>query len=114
MLKNRQGNVIINQIFRRYLAASSSTSLSVTNQQSGGALSTIYIALVDQFGQIIGSDSSSTATLSYSGSYLGAKYTPTLTGTTTQTAANGAFMFSGVTFTAEPGSTYSMLNNLSI
>ena len=96
------------------ITTSNSTSLSVTNQQSGGSLPTIYIALVDQFGQIVGSDNSSTTTLSISGSYKGATYTPTLTGVTTQTAANGAFIFSGVTFTAQPGSTYSMLNKLSI
>ena len=70
--------------------------------------------VVDQYGQIVGSDSSSTATLSISGSYSGTSYTPTLTGTTTQTAINGAFIFSGITFTAQPGSTYSKLNKLSI
>ena len=86
----------------------------ITNQQSGGALPTIYIALVDKFGQIVGSDNISTTTLSISGSYLGASYTPTLAGSTTQIATNGAFMFSGVTFTAQPGSTYSMLNILSV
>ena len=47
----------------------------ITNQQSGGALPTIYIALVDKFGQIVGSDNISTTTLSISGSYLGASYT---------------------------------------
>ena len=104
--------MIIKLLFRRNLAVSSSTSLSVTNQQSGGTLPTIYIALVDQFGQIVGSDSSSTATLSISDSYSGAPYTPTLTGMTTQTATNGAFKFSGITFTAQPGSTYSKQTKL--
>ena len=37
-----------------------------------------------------------------------------MAGSTTQIATNGAFMFSGVTFTAQPGSTYSMLNILSV
>ena len=67
----------------------------------------IYIALVDEFGQIVSSDSSSTATISISGSYLGAQYIPTLTGSVTQIASNGVFKFSDIAFTAQPGYTYS-------
>ena len=37
-------------------------------------------------------------------------YTPTLTGTTTQTAKNGVFKFSDITFTAKPGESYSKLD----
>ena len=89
--------------------ASGSTSISVSSQQSGGSLSTIYIALIDEFDQVVGSDSTSTATLSISGSYSTATYSPTLTGTTIQTASGGIFIFSGITFTAQPGSSYSKL-----
>ena len=92
----------------RYLAsASGSTSVSLTNQQSGGSIGTIYVALVDQFGQVVGSDSSSSATLSIVGNHSGATYTPTLTGTSKVTASNGAYKFTGITFTAQPGVSYS-------
>ena len=72
--------------------------------------------MVDEFGQIVSSDSSSTSTLSISGSIAGSTYTPTLTGTLTQTASNGVFKFADVTFTAKPGATYSMkkFNNILI
>ena len=103
--------------YRRQLDISSgSSSVSLSNQQSGGSIPTIYIALVDEFGQIVSSDSSSTSTLSITGSVAGATYTPTLTGTLTQTASNGVFKFADVTFTAKPGATYSMikLNNILI
>ena len=97
-------------MFRRKLAiASGSTSISVSSQQSGGSLSTIYIALIDEFDQVVGSDSSSTATLSISGSYSTTTYSPTLTGTTIQIASEGIFIFSGITFTARPGSSYSKI-----
>ena len=92
----------------RYLAsASGSTSVSLTNQQSGGSIGTIYVALTDQFGQVVSSDNSSSATLSIVGTYSGAAYTPTLTGTSKVTALNGAYKFTGITFTAKPGVSYS-------
>jgi hypothetical protein len=84
---------------------SGTTSLTLSSQQSGGTLPTIYLSLVDQYGQIVGSDSSSTATLSLVSTT--GTYTPTLTGTVTQTANNGVFKFEGITFTAEPGQSYS-------
>jgi hypothetical protein len=87
--------------------ASGSTSYSTVNQVSGGVIGTIWMALVDQFGQVIGSDSSSTATLSIVGNHSGETYTPTLTGTSTVTASHGAFEFIDISFTAEPGTTYS-------
>jgi hypothetical protein len=87
--------------------SSGSTSYSKTDQVSGGVLGTIWMALVDQFGQVVGSDSSSTATLSIVGNHAGATYTPTLTGTSTVTASYGAFEFNDIAFTAEPGTTYS-------
>ena len=94
-------------IFRTLVTASGTTSVALSNQQSGGSIGTIYVALVDQYGNVVSSDSSSTATLSIVGSHSGATYTPTLTGTTTVTSSNGAFKFTDITFTAEPGVTYS-------
>jgi hypothetical protein len=87
--------------------ASGSTSISTTNQTSGGVIGTIWMALVDQFGQVVGSDSSSSATLSIIGDHSGETYTPRLTGTSTVTASHGAFEFIDISFTAEPGTTYS-------
>ena len=87
--------------------SSDSSSVTLLNQQSGGLIPTIYIALVDEFGQIVGSDSSSVITLSISESIVEAAYTPTLAGTLTQTAQNGTFKFADLTFTAKPGITYS-------
>jgi hypothetical protein len=87
--------------------ASGNTSYSASNQTSGGVLDTIWMALVDQFGQVVGSDSTSTATLSIVGNHSSDTYTPILTGTSTVTASNGAFEFIDITFTAEPGTTYS-------
>ena len=100
-------------IYRRSLNASiRSNSLSIINQQSGGTLSTFYIALVDQFNQIVGADSSSTSTITISGNYVGAVYSPLLKGATTQTASNGAFKFTDISFTAQPGTSYSKLYSI--
>ena len=68
---------------------------------------TITVYLRDKFGQVVGSDSSSTATISVTSTTSGATYTPVLAGSTTQIAQNGVFVFSGITFTAEPGQSYS-------
>lgn len=81
----------------------------MTSQQSGGTLPNIYLALVDEFDQYVGSDSSSTATLTITSSTTGETYTPILSGTTTQTATKGLFQFTDIYFTAEPGRTFSRL-----
>ena len=48
---------------RRFLTSSSSSNLTtdtaVSGQQSGGEIATQYFALVDKYGQIVGSDSTS-------------------------------------------------------
>lgn len=67
----------------------------------------MYIALVDEFGQYVGSDSTSTATISLVSSTTGETYTPVLSGTLTRTASKGMFKFDSITFTAEPGKTFS-------
>ena len=94
-------------MFRYLTTASGSTSVNLTSQQSGGSIGIIYVALVDQFGQVVSSDSSSTATLRIVGTYSDKTYIPTLTGTTTLTASRGTFAFTDITFTAEPGASYS-------
>ena len=87
---------------------SGTDSITLTNQQSGGTMPSIYLALVDEFGQYVGSDSSSTATISIVSSTTGQTYTPTIVGTTTQTASRGMFAFSSLVFTAEPNKTFSL------
>jgi hypothetical protein len=41
-------------------SVSGTTSLTLSNQQSGGSIPTLHVALLDEFGQIVGSDSTST------------------------------------------------------
>lgn len=84
------------------------TSLTLTSQQSGGTIENIYLALYDEFGQIVMSDFTSTISLSISGNHAGDTYTPTLTGTTSVTVTNGVVEFDGLTFTAEPGESYTL------
>ena len=87
---------------------SGTDSITLSDQQSGGTIPTIYLALVDEFGQYVGSDSTSTATISIVSSTTGETYSPTLVGTTTQSASRGMFAFSSLVFTAEPGRTFSL------
>ena len=95
-------------MFSRQLdSISRSTSISISSQQSGSTLNSIFIALFDEFGEIVGSDSTSTTTLSIMSTSSNVNYTPTLTGTVTQKAKNGMFAFSNITFIAEPNKSYS-------
>ena len=86
---------------------SGTTSITLSSQQSGGSLPEIHVALKDEFGQILGSDSTSTVTIAISGNYAGSSYTPTLTGTLTKSVTKGVVKFTGITFTAQPGASYS-------
>jgi len=86
-------------------------SSEVSDQRSGGAVPTTYIALVDVYGQIVGTDAGSklnvivdTSTYSPDGTY----YPPILGGTTQFTSENGVFVVKGVEFTANPGKNYSL------
>ena len=82
-------------------------SLSLDGLGSGSTIPNIYIALVDKFGQIVGTDNSSTTSLTVNTTTLVSNYTPVLTGTTTKNAARGMFYFSDITFIAGPNSSYS-------
>lgn len=83
-------------------------SLSLSDQSSGSDLPDLFLSLEDQYSQNVGSDSSSTATLSINTTGVSTTYTPVLSGTTTVTASSGTFLFSGISFTAAPGSTYNL------
>ena len=110
VLKSINSTQYLNQsILRRSLGTlSGTTSLTLSTQQSGGSLGNIYLALVDEFDQIVGSDSSSTVTIGITGTHSDATYTPTLTGTTSQIFKNGVVNFDDLKFTAQPGSNYSL------
>ena len=81
---------------------------SVSDQQSGAQMSPIYLALFDEFGQIVGSDSTSTVTISIDTTNVPGDYSPTLTGVTTVTAVNGLIKFENLVFTAHPGYNFSL------
>jgi len=62
------------------------------------------MALVDGFGEIVKTDSASSATLLVGQTNSSSSFVPILTGTTFVQAINGTFSFSDIVFTAEPGS----------
>lgn len=84
--------------------------LKLTNQKSGGVIPTTYLALVDKYGQKVASDSVSTVKLAINQVISTSTYTPSIAGNTLVTANQGMFNFSGITFTAEPGVSYSKLS----
>jgi hypothetical protein len=88
--------------------------LSLSNQISGGNIPDLYLALFDKYGQIIGIDSDSTATLEINKTGAPTTYTPILEGILTVTSLNGMFSFQDISFTAQPNYSYSMLIILSI
>ena len=96
---------------RRYLndaTISGSTSLALENQQSGGQIQDIYLALYDEFDQIVGSDSVSTVSIALINDHSGDTYSPLLTGSTTVTVSKGVVKFDTLQFTAEPNTTYQL------
>ena len=96
------------------LTVGGTDSLELDGLGSGSTIPDTYIALVDKFGQIVGSDSRSRATLNINTNSNVSAYVPVLTGTTTITAANGMFVFANVSFTAGPNSNYGKFCALTI
>ena len=96
---------------RRHLSnatLSGSTSLALSDQQSGGQIQAIYLALFDEFDQIVGSDSTSTVTIAFSNDYSNETYTPSITGSTTVTVQKGVVKFDTIRLTAEPAQSYQL------
>ena len=85
-----------------------STSLTLENQQSGSQLQNIYLALTDEFDQIVGSDSASIVRIGLLGNHENDTYTPLLTGTNTMTVSKGVVKFDTIQFTAEPSQFYQL------
>lgn len=78
---------------------------------SGGTLPDYYLAYVDYYGQIVGSDYNSNVRLTIDAEYMknnetAQKYTPMIEGDTNYIASSGVIKISGVKFTGTPGSTY--------
>ena len=88
------------------LTVNGTDSLSLDGLGSGSTIPDTYIALVDKFGQIVGTESDSTVTLTIDTTNPVSVYTPVLTGTITMTATKGMFYFSNITFTAGPSFSY--------
>jgi hypothetical protein len=88
---------------------SGNTSLTLENQQSGGTIPTMYFALVDKYGEYIGSDLSSTITLNINTTKTYSNYYPILNGVTSVKARKGVFVLQDVTFTSEPNSDHRKL-----
>ena len=83
---------------------SQNTTVDIKSHRSGQSVENIYIALVDEFGAIIGTDSSSSATLLVSSTNSSSLFVPILTGITYVKAEKGTFNFTDIVFTAQPGS----------
>ena len=111
LLKSINLTVYNSQTTRRHLSNATlngSTSLTLSDQQSGGQIQDIYLALYDEFDQIVGSDNTSTVTLALINDHSNDTYTPLLTGSTTVTIQKGVVKFDTVQFTAQPTQSYQL------
>ena len=97
-----------NRNLRVLSSYSGNESLSLESQQSGGFMPDLYLSLVDKYGQILGSDSSSSAILTMNTSDVPTSFTPVISGASTVIARSGIFTFEDISFRAEPGITYNL------
>ena len=81
---------------------------TLSNQGSGHDIPDLYLALQDQYGQIVGSDSSSTITLYINSSAGNTTLDQSLAGEVTHTAVKGTYRISDISFTSEPGLEYQL------
>ena len=115
-LKKTMSNSVVGQhegnyIQRRYWHlcralnnSSNQTNIKMSEWQSGSAIPPIYLGLFDQFGNIVKSDSESSATLSILSSNTSDEFPANLIGNTFVQAVNGIFSFTDMALTAKPGS----------
>eukprot|EP00347_Sterkiella_histriomuscorum_P023840 403333206 len=106
--------------FRRYLESTdvqiTSSQQSIQNQtldsyRSGAIIPTFYMGLVDKYGQIVKTDSSSKIQVRIDSEYnikeIGSlKYPPIITGTSQFLSQNGTFEIVNLQFTGTPGQNY--------
>ena len=87
---------------------SGTTSLTVSDQRSGGALGSIYIALQDEFDQIVRFDSTSSATVNLESGQAVNNINPVLSGTTNRVFSNGVIHFDDISFIGYPNNDFSL------
>lgn len=103
-----------NEDSRRILTTGVSylSNTTVTDQQSGGTIPDTYLAHIDQYNQIVGSDFTSKVRVSVDAtSNLDPKanvYPPIIEGNSQFTAVGGVVKVTGISFAATPGYTYSI------
>lgn len=86
-----------------------STNDTKSSFRSGEDLPKTYIALVDKYNQIVGTDSAAKLTISIDSSYTNnskSLYNPIIEGTTQITATNGIFTVKDISFAGTPGINY--------
>ncbi|CDW91246.1 UNKNOWN [Stylonychia lemnae] len=84
----------------------------VENQRSGGPLPIIYMSLIDKYGQIVGSDFSSSVRVQVNTTNLdsdAAKYPPLVEGTSDFTVNSGIAVLREIYITGNPGSSYKVI-----
>ncbi|CDW81492.1 UNKNOWN [Stylonychia lemnae] len=84
---------------------------SVQDQRSGGAIPVSYMALIDQYGQIVGSDFRSKVRISIQTDNLDEKanmYPPILQGSSDFQASGGVAVIKDVIISGTPGSSYNV------
>eukprot|EP00347_Sterkiella_histriomuscorum_P011011 403374086 len=99
--------MLINQYSRQLESSDNSNTFNINHLQSGGNIEVTYLALIDKYGQIVGSDSKSQVRLLVNSTYntnLSANaYPPILEGTNQFAFGNGVTAVEGVIFSATPG-----------
>eukprot|EP00347_Sterkiella_histriomuscorum_P006984 403350694 len=97
----------------QYSATVESSNFEILQQQSGGSIPTTYIALMDKYGQIVGSSSDSKVLVfvntSYNSDPKANVYPPVIEGSNTFLTIGGVFVIQDLQFTATPTYNYSII-----
>ncbi|CDW84862.1 UNKNOWN [Stylonychia lemnae] len=92
--------------------ASISYDYSLNSQRSGGEVPVLYMALIDKYGQIVGSDFKSKVRIQIQTEGLDAnasKYSPIIEGSTDFIATGGIAVIQDINIVGTPGSSYQMI-----
>ena len=89
-------------------SADSITNLIFNGVMSGGSIPTTYLALVDEYGQIVTSDDSSLIEFTIEEAPAGSQFTSEVYGQTKFYALNGVYNISGLFLIADPNSSQSL------
>eukprot|EP00347_Sterkiella_histriomuscorum_P019434 403341642 len=89
------------------------SKLQIVNQRSGGSIPTTYLALVDKYGQILGSNSNSKIQVfvnaTYNSNPKANVYPPVIEGQNQFSSTFGVFVIEDLIFDASPGYQYSIV-----